>query len=55
MNTHLDILLILINLFDLVVVLLLLEKQTALCGKGQKNMPIKIKIRNNKAPFMNNC
>ena len=30
-------------------------KNSALCGKGQKNMPAKVIIRKNKEPFMNTC
>ena len=43
-----------INLFVLVVVLLILAKRSALYGKGQKNMPTKVIIKN-KVPFMNTC
>ena len=43
------------SLFDLVAVLLILEKHSALYWKGQKNMPKEIIIRKNKAPFMNTC
>ena len=43
------------KLFVLVAVRLTLEKLSALYGKGQKNMPTKIMIRKNKAPFMNTC
>ena len=42
-------------LFSLVIVLFILEKQSALYWKGQKNMPTKIIIRKNKAPSMNTC
>ena len=43
------------SLFVLVAVLLILEKQSAHYGKGQKNVPTKIIIRKSKAPFMSTC
>ena len=36
-------------------VLPILEKQSALYENGQKNMPTKMIIKKNKAPFMNTC
>ena len=43
-----------INLFALIVVILILEKQSTRYGKGQNNMPTEI-LRKGKVPLMNTC